>query len=147
MVWRGPHCHVELQFSDGKYFSSREEDNGPSFKPQIDMEPGGWDFITIPCTPEQEKVVRAQSELIAAGGVFLVKPKYGWSKIFTAFLPVPIMVENGHVWICSEAVAASIQSIGLLLGYAAQGLSPDRMFQTLSAEISAWVKYQAGGVK
>lgn len=147
MLCRGPHCHVELQFSDGMFFSSREEEDGPSFKAQVDMEPGEYDCIPIRCTPEQEKIVRAQAELIAAGGVFLVKPKYGWTFIFTAYLPIPLLVEDDHVWICSEAVAACIQSIGLLLGYAAQGLSPDRMYRMLAGEINAWIKYQKGGVK
>ena len=138
------HCHVELQFSDGKFFSSRDEDNGPSFKDHIDMEPGAWDCIPIACTKAQEKIVRAQAELIAAGGVFLVKPKYGWIIIFTAFLPIPLLVEDDHVWICSEAVGASIQSIGLLLGMAAQGMAPDFMYRRLAAQINAWIKYQKG---
>jgi len=144
MFFRGHHCHVELQFSDGKFFSSRDEDNGPSFKDHIDMEPGAWDCIPIACTKAQEKIVRAQAELIAAGGVFLVKPKYGWIIIFTAFLPIPLLVEDDHVWICSEAVGASIQSIGLLLGMAAQGMAPDFMYRRLAAQINAWIKYQKG---
>ena len=124
----GPYCHAELVFSDGKWFSSDEDDGGTRWldgpKPGIE-----YDYLTVPMTPRQEADVRA----------FCTNEcgcRYDKVGLVLSFLPVPIGYQNDHAWFCSEVCIAGLQVARWLSGYSAILNSPNDLYKILSAEIA-----------
>ena len=141
-LFQGPHCHVEILFSDGICFSSCEDDGGPRFK-KIVFTPGEWDFLEIHCTLQQEQGVRNLAQLILDGAFKPTRPKYGWTKCLVGFLPIPILHQDPSKLFCSEVSTILLQNLGLLIGYTAAGISPDEMYNDLAPELELWEKYNA----
>ena len=137
----GPHAHMELQFSDGIFFSSTL-DLGPRFTTLdklTDTDVSHWDVVEIEgATLQDEATVRILAEMIAQGGLQGRPQTYSLKNIFLDFLPAPIDTQTPNQWICSQACTYVLQSIGLFLGYIPQELSPDAAYQILKAEFPAW---------
>lgn len=123
----GPYSHVELQFSDGKAFSSDEADNGARFK-DIAFTTDQWDCLTLPMDAHTENLVR----------VFCVAEKgspYDWRGISFSFLPIPIGWQHPNRWFCSEVCAAAIQIAGYVRGHTPASLSPNGLYKLLKKEL------------
>jgi hypothetical protein len=141
MLVEGPHAHTEIQFSDGKFFSSTTE-LGPRFcdrKDLYDPDDKEWDIIEIPCTSDDERFVRSLAEMICKG-LTGKAPGYGFNHIALDFLPIPISLSSPDKWICSESCVYVLQAIGLFMGWIPQQTSPHDAFKILTSELQNWLK-------
>ena len=139
-AWTGPHSHMEIQFSNGTFVSSTTHD-GPrfaTFEQLASQDLNDWDVIDIPCTPEDEAIVRNLAHMIVAG-LSGEKQSYDFADILLGFLkPLPVTVVSPDKWICSEVSTYICQSIGLFLGFVPQQLSPHAAYLILQAELPVW---------
>jgi hypothetical protein len=123
----GRYSHSELVFSDGRTFSSDEADGGTRWK-NWKLSPDEWDLLPIPCSSAQEEEVAA----FCANENGL---KYDTRGICFSFLPVPIGWQSEERWFCSEICVAALQRIGILSGYTAASVSPNRLYKILKKEL------------
>lgn len=123
----GKFSHSELVFSDSRTFSSDEADGGTRWthKPLPRNE---WDFLTVPCTEQQEQE-------IAAFCAKEEKCKYDMVGIGFSFLPIPIGWQSPEKWFCSEICVAALQQIGYLTGYTPARVSPNALYKILKQEL------------
>lgn len=131
-TFEGDHAHMELQFSDGLFFSSTTDD-GPrfcTFDKTCDPDATHWDVIEIPITSQDEAIVRALAEMVCVGtsGKDQV---YGWDHILGGFLPVALDQDSPNTWICSGSCVYVCQSVGLFMGYFPQRVSPHDAYKIL----------------
>lgn len=130
---RGPYSHVEIVFSDGMSFSSMAADRGVRFK-QIrfsELTRQGrmkWDFLTVPCRPEQEAVLRAWCETQAG-------KKYDWRGMFTCRLFGKFRGADDD-WFCSELCTYCLQKLGHLRSANPARMSPADLYREAR---SAWL--------
>jgi len=135
----GPHCHMEIQFSDQLFYSSTN-DLGPRFTTLnnlFDTDINKWDIIDIPTTVDDEKIVRSLAEMITKG-LDKDKPVYGINHIILDFLPIPLSFNTPNDWICSQLCVYICQSIGLFMGFIPQQISPHEAYEILNKELPIW---------
>lgn len=138
--YRGPrYCHVEVLFSDGYWFSSREFKGAVSFLPgpppgeSADM----YHYFPLPFTREQEIRLRtwAEKERFRDDG----SPcRYDVRGVLFSFLPIPIGWQSAEDWFCSEIVSAMFQTEGWFAGYSAAAVSPRKCVELYKKEILLW---------
>jgi len=137
------YIHAEMEFSDGRFFSSRGDGPDWAKSNEIEILPGEWDIIPIPyLSKELEKLMVHQADIIKSGAFTTQKVRYGWTKILTSFLPIPLMVQRPTELICSETVTILLQCVGPLVGYSAEGIDPTLLARLLRMELPGWQAYQ-----
>jgi len=123
---RGPYCHAELMFSDGRLFSSDEEDGGTRWipGPKAGVE---YDYIDVPLTQHEEDEIKA----FCANEEKCAYDKVG---IGFSFLPIPLGYQNSEDWFCSEICVAGLQVVRWLSGYTPARISPNKLYKILKEE-------------
>lgn len=144
------YCHVEVIFSDGKWFSAREFKGAVSFLPgpPPDETPDMYDYFPLPFTAEQEARMRtwAEKERFRDDGSSC---KYDVRGVLFSFLPVPIGWQSAEDWFCSEIVSALFQTEGWFAGYSAAAISPRKCVELYKKEMYSYGKvacYKTEGV-
>lgn len=128
-LWtRGQYSHTELVFSDGKWFSSDETDNGTRFidGPKPDC---SYDYIHVPVHEYDEARIREFCE--AENGCAYDKKGIGFS-----FLPIPIGYQSETRWFCSEICTAALQLAKYCSGYTPARVHPNKLYKILNAELA-----------
>jgi hypothetical protein len=143
----GGFSHAEIVFSDGVSFSSTQRDDlgigkagGTRYKTiDYDANPDRWLLIEIPCTPEEEAVVRSfcDSELGC-----------GYDYAGCVRFVLPFWKAHDTEWFCSEVVVAALQHLWKTKKHLSWGffvrtyglrkvrperVSPNRLFDLLGA--------------
>lgn len=136
--YQGPrYCHVEVIFSDNKWYSSREFNNAVSFSNGI---PHGdtldmYNIFDLPFTKRQEKRLRewAEKEQYRSDGS---KCGYDVRGVLFSFLPIPIGWQSAEDWFCSEIIVAMLQTEGWFSGYSAASISPRKCVELYFKEVA-----------
>jgi len=130
------YCHVELVFSDGSWFSSREFKGATSF---VKGPPPGermsmYDFFPLPVSPDDEYSIRewCRKEQWRDDGS---KCGYDVRGVLFSFLPIPIGWQSAQDWFCSEVCCAVLQTRGWFSGYSAASVHPNQLVRLYQNEI------------
>ena len=123
------YSHCEMVFSDGHIIGSS---TAPPFKVTKQyfnsqpVYPADWDVIEINVTPQEEALIRKFAEE-------QIGKAYDWSGIFFSQV-IPIKVQDGSKWFCSELCVASMQVVprlAALLKMKASTVSPGKFSQLI----------------
>lgn len=95
--------HVELMFSNG-YAGTSDMEKGGIVYYKIDFKPEDWYVVDIPCTTEEEAIVRKFFEVDEVG--------CGYDKLGIIFCQVfPWGIHSKTNWFCSEACTSALSRI------------------------------------
>jgi hypothetical protein len=114
---RGGYSHVELVFSDGRFFSSSGEDGGVRFRGVV-PDASHWTMFELPVTAVEEAVLRAWCATE-------IGKKYDWTGVIGFVFPTHC--GQGR-WFCSEICLTALQQIGLFPGIEAWHVMPNDFF-------------------
>jgi hypothetical protein len=130
------YCHVELVFSNGEWFSSREYKGAVSFcygVPEGETEEM-YDFLDLPMSDLDERYIRqwCVKEQFREDGT---RCGYDVRGVIFSFLPIPIGWQSAQDWFCSEICVAALQRVGWFSGYSAASISPAKLYKLAVKEI------------
>ncbi len=127
-TWSKYH-HVEAIFSDGTTFGALQDgDMSTNYQIGKVYDPHYWDFIEVPCTKEQEEIIRkwCDSE---------VSCKYDWNGIILSQI-LGLRRSDANKWFCSEICTAMLQKIGYFVNIIPCTISPKKFYNLLNTTFS-----------
>jgi len=120
VLTRGPYSHVEIVFSDGVRFSaSGRMPAGVRFDHERHGE--GWDYLSIPATPEQERIARTFAAVLEGSA-------FKWRGLYRFIAPWLGDGPNSD-WYCSELALWMLQRcFGMFEGVPLK-ISPNALYR------------------
>lgn len=119
-----PFSHSELLFSDGSYFSADAWTNKVRYT-KFQPNPDNWVVVPLYCVDEKmEQRVRWFCNGIEGS-------KYDYLGVALSQV-IPLGIQVGDRWFCSELCTRALQQVGLLRWYQPWSMSPGKLYDRLN---------------